>query len=79
MIVASRVGGDEGSQDAMTGNKKRLGEEVGDVAKATDRHDTKVSLADPAPDPMQAHIGGLGHPLRRCVGSNADGDLVVAE
>jgi hypothetical protein len=45
----------------MTGNRKRLGEEVGDVAKAAGEHDTKVSLADPVPDPMQAHVGGLGH------------------
>jgi hypothetical protein len=48
----------------MTGNRKRLGEEVGDVAETADEHDTKVSLADPVPDPMQAHVGGLGHPLR---------------
>ncbi len=63
----------------MTGNRKRLGEEVGDIAKAADKHDTKVSLVDPVPDPMQAHVGGLEHPLRHRVGSNADGHLVVAE
>jgi hypothetical protein len=63
----------------MTGNRGRLGEKVGDVAKAADEHDTKMSLANPVPDPMQAHVGGLGHPLRHRVGSNADGDLVVAE
>jgi hypothetical protein len=63
----------------MTGNRKRLGEEVGDVAKAADEHDMIVSLAGPGPDPMQAHVGGLGHPLRHRVGSNADGDIVVAE
>jgi hypothetical protein len=63
----------------MTGNRKRLGAEVGDVEKAADEHDTKVSLADPVPDPMQAHVGGLGHPLRHRVGSNADSHLVVAE
>ena len=79
MVVVGRVGGDEGSQDAMTGNRQRLGEEVGDVVQAADKHDTKVSLADPVPDPMQAHVGGLGHPLRHRVGSNADGHLVVAE
>ncbi len=58
----------------MTGNGKRLGEEVDNVAKATDEHehDTKVPLVDPVPDPMQAHVGGLGHPLRHCVGSNAE-------
>jgi hypothetical protein len=63
----------------MTGNRKRLGEEVCDVAKAADEHNTKVSLADPVPDPMQAHVGGLGYPLRHRVGSNADGHLVVVE
>ncbi len=80
MVVVVRVGGVEGSQDAMTGNRQRLGEEVGDVVQAADKDDTKVSLADPVPDPMQAHVGGLlGHPLRHRVGSNADGHLVVAE
>jgi hypothetical protein len=74
----------------MTGNRKRLGEEVGDVVQAdlfiniykcflSDEHDTKVSLADSVPDPIQAHVGGLGHSLRHRVGSNADSHLVVAE
>ncbi len=63
----------------MTGNRKRLGKEVGDVTKAADEHDRKVSLADPVPDPMQAHVSGLGYSLRHRVGSNADGHLVVAE
>ncbi len=40
---------------------------------------TKVSLADPVPDPVQAHVSGLGHPLRDGVGSNADSHLVVAK
>ncbi len=63
----------------MTGNRQRLGEEVGDVADAPDEDDAKMSMADPVPDPMQAHVGGLRHPLRHRVGSNADGHLVVAE
>ena len=79
MVVVGRVGGDEGSQDAMTGNRQRLGEKIRDVADAPDEDDTKVSLADPVPDPMQAHVGGLRHPLRHRVGSDADGHLVVAE
>ncbi len=79
MVVVGRVGGDEGSQDAMTGNRQRLGEKIRDVADAPDEDDTKVSLADPVPDPMQAHVGDLRHPLRHRVGSDADGHLVVAE
>jgi hypothetical protein len=64
----------------MTGNRKRLDEqEAGNIAQAADEHDTKVYLVDPVPDPMQAHAGGLGHLLRHRVGSDADGDLVVAE
>ncbi len=39
---------------AMTGNRQRLGEEVGDVADAPDEDDAKMSLAVPVPDPMQA-------------------------
>ncbi len=38
-----------------------------------------MSLADSVPDSMQAHVDGLGHPLRHRVGSNADSHLVVAE
>jgi hypothetical protein len=38
-----------------------------------------VSLADPVPDPVQAHVRGLGHTLGDSVGRNADGHLVVAE
>ena len=63
----------------MTGNRKRLGVKIRDVVQAADENDTKVSLADPVPDPMQANVDGLGHPLRHRVGSNADSHLVVAE
>ena len=62
MVVVGRVGGDEWSQDAMTGNRQRLGEEVGDVADAPDEDDAKMSLADPVPDPMQ---GGTPRGRRR--------------
>ncbi len=78
-VVVVRVGGDEGNQDAMTGNRKRLDEKLRDVVQAADENDTKVSLADPVPDPMQARVGGLRHPLRHRVGSDVDGHLVVAE
>ena len=40
---------------------------------------TEVSLADPVPDPVQAHVRGLGHALRDGVGGDADGHLVVTE
>ncbi len=63
----------------MTGNRQMHGEEVGDVADAPDEDDAKMSMADPVPDPMQAHVSGLGHPLRHRVGSDADDHLVVAE
>ncbi len=78
-VIVGRVGGDEGGHDAMTGNRKRLGEKIRDVVQAADENDTKVSLADPVPDSMQAHVGGLRYPLRHRVGSDADGHLVVAE
>jgi hypothetical protein len=38
-----------------------------------------VSLADPVPGPMQAHVRGLGHSLRDGVSSNANSHLVVAK
>ncbi len=47
--------------------------------EAADEQDAKVSLADPVPDPMQAHVGGLQHPLGDRVGRDANGHLVVAK
>ncbi len=61
----------------MTDDRERPGEKIGDISETADEKVTKVSLADPAPDPVQAHVGGFGHPLRDGVGSNADSDLVV--
>jgi hypothetical protein len=63
----------------MTGGRERLAEIVGGVVETTDENDTEVSLTDPVPDPMQAHVSDLRHPLRDGVGSNADDHLVVAK
>ena len=65
----------------MTGNSNRqsLCKKVRDVSKAADEVDTEVSLADAVPDPVQAHVRGLGHALRDGVGCDADGHLVVAK
>ena len=63
----------------MTGNRQSFGEEIRHVMKAAYEKDTEVSLADPVPDPVQAHVRGLGHALRDGVGRDADGHLVVAK
>ena len=63
----------------MTGNRQGLRKKVGHVVEAADEEDTKVSLADPVPNPVQAHVRGLGHTLGDSVGRDADGYLVVAE
>ena len=63
----------------MTGNGKRLGEEVRHVVEAADEEDTEVSLADSVPDPVQAHVRGLGHAQGDGVGRDADGHLVVTK
>jgi hypothetical protein len=47
--------------------------------ETTDEEDTKVSLADPVSDPMEAHVRCLRHPLGDRVDSNADSHLVVAK
>ena len=67
-----RVGGDERGQDAVTGNRQSFGKEVRHVVKAANEKDTEVSLADPVPDPVQAHVRGLGHTLRDGVSHDAD-------
>ena len=63
----------------MTGNRQSFGEEIRHVMKAAYEKDTEVSLADPVPDPVQAHVRGLGHALRDGVGRDADGHLVVTK
>ncbi len=63
----------------MTGNGQRLCKEVRHAVKAADEEDTEVSLADPVPDPVQAHVRGLGHTLGDGVGRDADGHLIVAK
>ncbi len=78
-VVIGRVGGDEGSQDAMTDDRERFGGEIGDIVETADVEDMKVSLADPVSDPMQSHVRCLRHPLGDCVGSNADSHLDVTK
>ena len=63
----------------MTGNRQGLRKKVCHVVKAADEQDPKMSLADAVPDPVQAHVSGLGHALRDGVGRDADGHLVVAK
>ncbi len=63
----------------MTDNEQRLCKEVRHVVKATDEEDTEVSLVDPVPDPVQAHVHGHGHTLGDGVGRDAVGHLVVAK
>ncbi len=57
----------------MSSNGQRLREEVRHVVEAADEQDTEVSLADSVPDPVQAHVRGLGHALGNGVGRDADG------
>jgi hypothetical protein len=47
--------------------------------QAADEVDTKVSLADPVPDPVETHVRGHRHALGDGVRRDADGDFVVAE
>ena len=63
----------------MTGNRQSLCKKVRDVSEAAEELDTEVSLADAVPDPVQAHVRGLGHALRDGVGGDADGHLVVTK
>ncbi len=63
----------------MTGNRQGLRKKICYVVKAADEEDTEVSLAYSVPDPVQAHIRGLGHALRDGVGCDAGGHLVVTK
>ena len=59
--------------------RQRLGEKIGNVEEARDKDDPEVALANAVPQPMKAHVQGLGHLQVDAVISEADGDLVVAE
>ena len=63
----------------MTGNRQGLCKKICYVVKTADEEDTEVSLAYSVPDPVQAHVRGLGHALRDGVGCDADGHLVVTK
>ena len=63
----------------MTGNGQRLREKIRHVVEAADEKDTEVSLADPVPNPVQAHVRGFGHALGDGVSRDTDGHLVVTK
>ena len=56
-----------------------LGKEVSVIADAGDEHGAEVSLSDPIPDPMPAHVDRLRHLEVDAVGRETDSNLIVAE
>ena len=63
----------------MTGDGQGLGEKVSMIADAWDEHGAEVSLSDPIPDPMPAHVDRLRHLEVDAVGRETDSNLIVAE
>jgi len=63
----------------MAGDRQGLGEEVRVIADAGDEDGAKVSLSNPVPDPMPAHVDRLRHFEADAIGRETDSDLIVAE
>ncbi len=56
----------------MTGDGQGLGEKVSTISNAWDEHGAEVSLSDPIPDPMSAHVDRLRHFEVNAIGRETD-------
>ena len=56
-----------------------LGEKISMIANAGDEDGAKVSLPNPIPDPMPAHVDRLRHFEVDAIGRETDSNLIVAE
>ena len=56
-----------------------LGEKISMIADAGDEDGAKVSLSNPVPDPMPAHVDRLRHFEVDAIGRETDSNLIVAE
>ena len=56
-----------------------LGEKTSMIANAGDEDGAKVSLPNPIPDPMPAHVDRLRHFEVDAIGRETDSNLIVAE
>ena len=63
----------------MAGDGQGLGEEIRVIAAAGDEHSAEVTLSNPVPDPMPAHVNWLWHFEVDAIGRETDSDLIVAE
>ena len=63
----------------MSCNRQGFRKEVGVIKQSRDEDDAKMSLLNPVPDPMPAHVNRLGHPEVDAVGRETDSNLIVAE
>ena len=59
MDVIFRIDGRERCKELMACDGQGLGEEVRVIADAGDEDGAKVSLSNPVPDPMPAHVNRL--------------------
>ena len=56
-----------------------LGKKISMIANAGDEDGAKVSLPNPIPDPMPAHVDRLRHFEVDAIGRETDSNLIVAE
>ncbi len=63
----------------MTGDGQGLGKIVSMIADARDKRSAEVSLPDPIPDPMPAHVDRLRHFEVDAIGRETDSNLIVAK
>ncbi len=70
---------DERSQREMARHRQILGKEIGQILKAWDEDDAKLTLLNPIPQPMKPHIQWLGHFGGDGVVGEANRNLIVTK
>ena len=60
-------------------DRQSFGEKISMVVDARDKRSAEVTLPDPIPDPMPAHVDRLRHFEVDAIGRETDSNLIVAE
>ena len=78
-ISSSGSTAEKGARSLWRATGKALVRKVSMIADARDKRSAEVSLPDPIPDPMPAHVDRLRHFEVDAIGRETDSNLIVAE
>ena len=68
-----------GCEELVSGYGQGFREEVGVIFQTRNKRSAEVSLPNPIPDPMPAHVDRLRHFEVDAIGRETDSNLIVAE